>query len=198
MRAGRIGQLGDAEIDQLDEVGAAIPVDEEDIVRLEVAVDDSPLVRRLQRPAALQEDGSRPPERERHSGLHERLQRPAVQELHHEVMAPAVGDVEIEDVDDVVVADDVHGLRFVEEALDDPLVRIEAGMEHLDRHLRADGGVLAHVDGAHSPFAEQLDDAPRADDASDHLVALDVVQRSGETLLLAIRWTAGSRIRHGR
>src|SRR5438552_15733613 len=38
VRAGRVGQLGDAEIDQLDEIGPAVPVDEEDVVRLEVAV----------------------------------------------------------------------------------------------------------------------------------------------------------------
>ena len=198
MRVAGVGQLGDSEVDQLDEIGAAGLVDEEDVVRFEVPVDDSAVVGRLQRAAALKENRSHALERKRRSGLHERLQRPPLQEFHDEVVPAAVRDVEIENVDDVLVADDVHGLCLVEEPLDDPFIRVEAGMEHLDRHLRADGGVLAHVHGAHAAFAQDLDDPPGADLPSDHLVSSSLLRGNGPVLRLALGRAPVSRIRHDR
>ena len=57
-----------------------------------------------------------------------------MQELHHEVVPVVVGDVEIEDLEDVVVADDVDRARLVEEAIDDFFVVRELRVQELDRH----------------------------------------------------------------
>ena len=195
--AARFVQLGDAEVDQLDEIRSLALVDEEHVVRLEVAVDDPVLVRRLQRAAALQHDGRHPAQRHRQPGLHDRLQRSAMEEIHHEVMAASVGDVEVEDLDDVVVADDVHRARLVEEALDDALVRGVTRVKHLDRDLRPDRRVLAHVDGAHPPLAEELHHLVRAEETANHFVAVRRGHRDGGPALIALRGGARRLFLHG-
>ena len=53
---GRRRQLGDAEVEQFDELGTAAQRAQEDVGRLEVAVDDPFFVRRLERVANLVDD----------------------------------------------------------------------------------------------------------------------------------------------
>ena len=53
---GRLGARGDAEVEHFDEVGLARPVGEDDVVRLQIAVDDALLVRLLERAADLPQD----------------------------------------------------------------------------------------------------------------------------------------------
>ena len=57
--------LGDAEVENLDDVGRVGPLDEEDVAGLEVAVDDACFVRGLDRRGDLQHerDGARRVER---------------------------------------------------------------------------------------------------------------------------------------
>ena len=190
------GELGDAEVHQLHHVATAGLLDQEDVVRLEVAVDDAAIVRRLQRAAALQQDGAGALKRHGPPRFQESLQRHAVQELHHEVVPAFVGDVEVEDLDDVVVADEVDRPRLVEEAVHHRLLGRVLRMQHLDRDLGPDGRVLAQIDGAHSAFAEELGDPVRADLAADHRVALEVLGRDGGPRTVAAG-AGGSRIRHG-
>ena len=71
----------------------------------------------------------------------QRLQRPALEELHDEEAGAVLGGVEVEDLEDVVVPDHVDRARFVEEAVDDLLLVRVLRVEELDRHLAADDGV---------------------------------------------------------
>ena len=117
-----VGDAGDAEVDDLDEVLLSLVDDQVDVVGLQVAVHDALAVRGLERLAALHQD--RPGDFQRDGDVlpEQVLHRPALEELHHEVVAVVLGDVSLDDFEDVFVADDVDGPRFVVEAVDDPLV----------------------------------------------------------------------------
>ena len=165
-----VGDAGDAEVHDLDEVLLPLVDRQVDVVRLEVAVDDLAVVRRLQGLADLDEDGARDLQQHGSVGKHQILKRLPVQELHDEVVAVVVGDVEVEDLEDVVVADDVDRARLVEEAIDDLLVVGVLRVQELDGDLRPDRRVLGHVDGAHPALPEELDDPVRADRVPDQVV----------------------------
>ena len=163
--ARRIDQFRNPEIDELDEIRASHLRDEEDVVGLEIAMDDLPLVRRLQRAAALQENWPR--DREWHRARH---QRAAVQILHDAVVKAVQSHAEVERLDDVLVPDQVHRAGLVEKAFDVRAIAGETWMEELHRDLRADSGMAREIDRAHAAFAEQLDQAVRAGAAADQLV----------------------------
>src|SRR6185369_10119076 len=85
-------------------------------------------------------------------------ERLTVEELHDEVDdvggALALHLAEVDDVDDVLMADVVHRLGFVEEALDDVLFRRQLLEEHFHGDALADERVLVEIDGAHAALAE--------------------------------------------
>src|SRR5216684_7820846 len=56
--------------------------------------------------------------------------------------------------------------------------------------------MLSHIHGAHSTFAEELDDTVRADEPSDHLVALELLRRDGGHRLVETGSWGERRIRH--
>jgi hypothetical protein len=115
------GQLGDAEVEQLDEVLLAPALDQDDVVGLEIAVDDVGLVRRGQRVGDLQRDRQGALGSERRLAADQLGERDPGQELHDEVdeALAAAGPVRpvVDDVDDVRVPDRVDRFRFGEEAL---------------------------------------------------------------------------------
>src|SRR5207249_9956706 len=164
---------GDPEVDDLDEVRQAAVAGEEDVVRLQIAVDDVVLMRRVQGAAALQDDRRDQPQRQRLSPGKVRLQRAALEELHHEVVPPVVGDVEVEDLDDVVVTDQVDRARLVEKPVDDGAIGRKARVQHLDGDLGTDGGVLGDVHASHPAFADTPDDAVRAQGAPDQRIRFE-------------------------
>ena len=102
--------------------------------------------------------------------LEERLQRAAPEQLHHEIVAAVLGDVEVEDLEDVVVADDVDGARLVVEAVDDAAILRELRMEELDGDAAADPGVHRQVDRAHPALPQEPLHPIAAHDAPDQLV----------------------------
>src|SRR5207248_5950656 len=110
-------------------------------------------------------------QRERLAGRDEGMQGVALQELHHEVMAAVLADGEVEDLEDVVVADEVDGAGLVEEALHDPAVARVLRMEELDGDARADHRVLGEVDRSHPAPAEEPRDPIGADEAADERTA---------------------------
>ena len=62
---------------------------------------------------------------------------------------------DVDDVDDVRVADGVRGARLVHEALDQPAILGELAAQHLDGRLAPHERVFGQVDGAHPAFPEQ-------------------------------------------
>ena len=136
---------------------------DEDVVRLEVAVDDALFVRRLERVDDLQEHVERA--RHRHAPLlHALAERLALQPLHHEVRAPVGQHAEREDVDEVRMADLIDRARLVDEALDGVLVGAQPPRDHLDRDLLADERMGRGEHRRHAAFAELPLDAVLADD----------------------------------
>ena len=107
-------QLGDAEVEQLRVRVAVLRLQDPDVVGLEIAVDDALPVRRLERLADLAQQAPRLVGLDR-AALHPIGQALAVEELHHEVVAPVGQPPEREDVDDVGVADLVDGAGLVDE-----------------------------------------------------------------------------------
>src|SRR5206468_3426395 len=77
------------------------------------------------------------------------------------------GLAEVEDVDDVLVANIVDGLGLPEEAHEGVGVLGELPLQKLDGDLLADAGVQGQVDRPHAALTEDLGDAVAADLLSD-------------------------------
>ena len=158
-----VGELGDAEVDQLHEVPLVAALDEEDILGLEVAVDDPAVVGGPQRVGQLEQDLE--PDRAVEAPFpEERRERRPIQELHHDVVPGGREQREVVRGYDVLVTDEVDGSRLVVETADQLRARAHRLVQELDRDLAADDGVLAEVDRAHTAPAEQ----PAHLEAPDH------------------------------
>ena len=149
----RAGGLGDAEVDHLGHRPAVVEGDQ-DVRRLQVAVDHALLVGVLHRLA--DRDEQRQPLARREPGPVAILgDRHALDQLHHEVGA-AVGLAGVQDLGDVGVVHQGQRLPLLIEAGEHPL-GVEAGANHLDGdaalHRR---GLVGDPDLAHAPFAELL------------------------------------------
>ena len=154
-RLGHLARPGarDAEVGDLD---AALAVDE-DVVRLDVAVDDPVPVREAQRredlarvlDATLTGAGPRP--------TIELLQRAPVEVLHRDVVR-VLRLAAVVDRDDVRMVQRGGVLRLAPEPLDELLVVRVAVVEDLDRDAAAELLVLREVDVGHPAGAELADD----------------------------------------
>ena len=164
-----VEQLGQAEVEHLDEVLGAPALDEEDVLGLEVAVDDARVVggvRARRRPAR----GSAPRSPRATGRGEEVVEGLALEVLHHEVVAVRRNHVHVEDVDDVLVADEVDRARFGVEARHQPLVGRQLVLQHLDGHPAADDRVFAEVDGPHAAPADHLGDLEGTQGRTHHAV----------------------------
>jgi hypothetical protein len=123
----------DAEVEQLDQrprPGGALP----DHVRwLDVAVHQPRRVDHAERREQLGGHLHRLLDGQRGGALEVVVEQLAVDQLHHQVGQPRVGQqAEVEHADDVLVVDRARGPRLVKEARADPAVRRRLG-QHLDR-----------------------------------------------------------------
>jgi hypothetical protein len=127
--------------------------DEEDVVRLQIAVNDASVVRhrepgrdlaRERRRRALGHD----------PGADPGAQALALEQLHHDVGAAITGAPEVDQLDHARVPDRCDRARLVEEPSLDRLVREVLGVEDLDGDLVAEHPVLPHVDGGHTSLPE--------------------------------------------
>ena len=143
-RGARLGQLGEAEVEDLD---AAVARDE-DVVRLQVAVDDALLVRGGQAPGDLAGVVDGLPMRQRR-GADARAQRIALEQLGDDVGRAVVG-ADVVHAEDVGVIERADRARLLLEAAEAIRVRGKRGGQHLDRHLAAEARVTGAVDLAHA------------------------------------------------
>ena len=119
----------------------------------------------------------------RRSRCRTRVERLALQVLHHEEDRAVVRLAEVGDVDDVGVVDEARRARLAQEALDRLLAAAVAVVEDLHRHLFADVDVLAAVDDAHAAAPDDLVQLVLADGGTgsgvggDHLVQIRIAPR---------------------
>ncbi len=178
--------LRHAEVEELRERRAPDALREEDVLRLDVAVDDPLLVRRDEPRKDLGDDFDHVVERKAPFALDSIRHRLADEALHDEVRAPVVEGPEVVDLADVGVADRAGRARFLVEALHGDLLSRLRGVEHLHRDAAPERHVLRLVDGAHPPLAEdRANQVLPADRPSDQIaVRLARRHRRGERLRL--------------
>src|SRR5262249_43084257 len=150
--------LGEAEVDHLHEVAARAHRLEDDVLRLQIAVDDLERVRLAERGEHLTEDVDDATERERPLLVpHAREVAPA-QELHDEVELLVGGLAEVDDADRVRVIEAARCARLRDEARDRALLPDEVRVHDLDRDGSTEVRLLRPVDTAHATDADELDD----------------------------------------
>jgi hypothetical protein len=147
-------ELGDAEIEELH--GALAVVEREgDVARLDVAVNDPRLVRRLQGEADRLKDVEHLVGREPPAAPEDRVEGRSCEELHDEEGPAVVEGAAIVDVGQGRVADDPHQGDLAEEAGHHLGRGDEEAVQHLDRDLPPERGVGGQVDGAAAAIADE-------------------------------------------
>ena len=152
----RAADLGDAEIEDLrdlDRVAVVLGGDQEDVLRLEIAVHDAGPVGRRERRADLANDRERVLELQR-SGAQPLRERLALEVLEQHARGAIRERQEVIDAHDVRMIELRRDLRLALEASED-LVVDEIRMQHLDRDLLAGESVVAREE--HRPHAAATD-----------------------------------------
>ncbi len=169
-----VEDLGDAEVEHLDEVGLVAPLLDHDVFRLEIAVDDVVRVRFTQRREHLRHDVAEPLLGERPVVAKHDAQVLSLHQLHGDE-EPAVGVVaaEVEDADAVGMVEPAGGLGLALEAAHQRGVFEERRLEHLEADHAVERQVPGAVHLAHSALADQLFDLEAArDHLADERIAL--------------------------
>ncbi len=105
--------------------------------------------------------------------------RDALDQLHDEVGTARVGGAGVEDLGDVGVVHQGQGLAFGPEPGQD-LAAVHAGLDELQRDRPPHRlGLLGHVDRAHAPLADRLEQLVRADDRAGDLGRRGRAHRGG-------------------
>ena len=154
-------RLGQAEVEQLHHAVAR----DEDVLRLEVAMDDAARVRRREAVGDGRADLDGPPPRQR-AALEEAAQRVALEQLRDDVGEVALL-LELIERQDVRMRDGRDRLRLALETDARLLVRGETVGEDFERDVAADALVVGAVDLAHAACPDRLDDVVRANARSD-------------------------------
>ncbi|MFO0654839.1 MAG: hypothetical protein U0787_07150 [Polyangia bacterium] len=165
--------FGDAEVDDLYKVFLSLALEEKDVLRFEVAVDDALGVRRVQTACHLCRDqtDARWVQRSFQNRLRQRL---SLEKLHHEIGVSVGKNAEIGDVDDVAVADFRSGLGFLDEALHRRRVLCCLFAQDFYRHRLVDEHMAGLVDHAHAAFTQpRFDGISTIDCGAKQRVCLD-------------------------
>jgi len=157
--------LGEAEVGHLRQA----PRREQDVRRLDVAVDDPRLVGHAERGGHLLHHGQRALRRQRPLATQHVRQALAVHKLHRDELEAAVLAHGV-DLDDVGM-DDCGGVACLAgEALDEGGVAREGPRQHLDGDEAVERGLARLVDRPHPPAAQQLDDLELAEALADQRI----------------------------
>ena len=145
--------FGEAEVGHLGDALAG----DEDIARLDVAMDDAAGVGVLEGGADLGDEFERAGQIEL-AAMAQMVDVHAVDEFHDQIGIALGGAAVIVDVNDVRVVERGHGLGFAFKA--DTGVRVGAGLarQDFDRHAAGEAGVKTLIHRAHAAAAEQAFD----------------------------------------
>ena len=153
-RHARRHQLDQAEVEDLHQSVAR----EEDVLRLEVAVDDAALVRRGEAAGELPGVVDGLARRQRAVLAKARAQRLALEELRDDVALIALA-AEVVDGQDVRMIEHPRGARLLLETPQGVGIVREAARQHLHRDVAAEARVVRAIDLAHPPGPDCIDDA---------------------------------------
>ncbi len=154
-----LGPLRDAEVEQLHEHLAAPGVAEEDVGRLDVAVDDAALVRLGQGARQLRDDRDDLARSHRPAGAQVVLEVAPLEQLHDDVGRALGRDAVVEGLHDVRALDLGSGGGLAGEAGGGLGALEQVAGHELDDDLRAKRLVLRDPHGSHPPLAEGTKEA---------------------------------------
>ena len=150
-----VGQLGQAEVHDLDELLVRIGIDQHQVGGLQVAVDDADAMGGLQGGAQVGQPEADPLRRKALVGLQHLLQVAAGHVFHDDAQALGIAGRGIEQGDDVVVLEAGHELHFPLEQLAKLGLAGNVVVHHLDDDRLAIRAVAGQVDLAHGAFAQR-------------------------------------------
>ena len=153
----RTHQLGEPEVEDLDPTVAA----DEEVLRLDVAMDDALLVRGGQTACDLHGVVQRLARRQS-GAAQDRAKRRPLQQLRDQVGGPVLG-ADVVDGEHVGVIQGAGGAGFLREAAQALFVPGERRRQHLERDLAAQSRVARAVDLAHASRAEGVEHLVRAE-----------------------------------
>ena len=142
---------------------------DQDVRGLHVTVDESLLVRRVQRLGNLLEQGDRANGVECAFLLEQVSQIRAVDVAHGKEERTVLFS-SVEDRDDVRVVERGGNARLAQEAFAETAVIGKVGRDHLERHLAPEALLLSAVHRAHSSSADEPFDQVAREHAPDHFV----------------------------
>jgi hypothetical protein len=159
-----VGDLGarDAEVDELHRLFAR-DHREEDVGRLEIAVDDPGGVDGVEPLGDLAEEPGDRADREAALARQLRAEVLAVEELHDHVGVAAI-DAIVVGLHDVRALDVRHGARLALEAHAGVVVAGGDGVDELDGHVAPELAIEGHPERAHAPRGQLALEAVFADD----------------------------------
>ena len=181
-RAWRLEQLRDAEVTDLHEVVDAalvvLPLDDHDVLGLEIAVDDPEIVRDRERGERLRGDVDDARDRQRRVLLDHLRQRPTVHVLHGDVEEPVGLLTEVDDAHRARMIDARRGLRLPQEARREHRLPRELAMQDLDRERGAERALPSPIDAPHRALTDEgFDLVFPGDRATDQCLALHEARR---------------------
>ena len=128
---------------------------QENVIRLQVAVDDAQLVRGMKPARGLLQNLSDFGHGQRSPPLVPLAQRLAFEVFHGNIGRAVVALAGFVDSNDVGVADAAGGSGFIPEALEEVGLVEQFAQQNLERHgAVADGDLLGQIDGAHAARAQ--------------------------------------------
>src|SRR5262249_41901755 len=158
----------DPEVEQLRPLADVRIRNEDDVIRLEIAVDDALLVRGRERTrdAACDLRGLvRRQSAARRDAIRERF---AFEELHDKEGAAIYGMPEVEDFDDAGMLDRTRGFRFIDKPLHELGAGHQIAAQQLYRGAATEHVVGRAIHGTHAAAAELAVESVAAEQRADH------------------------------
>src|SRR5690606_19235601 len=148
-------ELGDAEVEDLDELGHTLWLNDEDVGRLEVPVDDALFVGLGEGGGGLTDEECGGLWIERRVARDATVEALPLEVLHDDEVNAFGGLTGVEDLNGVRMSELADGERFADEAFHDLAVAGEFWSEDLDGVGSPEPLLAGAIDVAHAPFGQQ-------------------------------------------
>ena len=145
--------LRNPEVHQLHHVGQTATLAEQDVFRLQIAMDDPLRMRFDERRRNLTRQVNDPALRQRLAQIQQRRQRPPVDVLHHDKRSTLFRLTNHVNGRDVRMADLGSGAGFSDKALHDVGIFEQIGPQHFDRDLTFHARLRRAIDGSRRAFS---------------------------------------------